>query len=217
MTLEHSAVRENLIKTTLKLMEKGGLEAVKARLVANTVGVSVGTIYNLFGSVDRLVLAANARVYESLNEHGKASMALIEERIEREVAAGTLEDTPRNRTLVRLLGLSQTYIDFVAANANRWAALLAYNRAAGAAASDDTLMHLNALLDILGDALKPVPIWRSNRERRLAARALWSAVHGVVTMNFFGGDRATARERTMELLTLLLTPMVDGMFATESK
>jgi AcrR family transcriptional regulator len=194
-------------------MERGGLEAVKARLVAKTVGVSVGTIYNLFGSVDRLVLAANDKIYESLNEHGRTSMAVIEQQIERDIAAGRMRDTPRDRTLVRLLGLSRTYIEFVGANANRWSALLAYNRTVGNAASEDTLLRLNALLDILGDVLKAAPQWTSNRERRLAARALWSAVHGVVTMNFFGGERATAAERTMELLTLLLTPLVDGMFA----
>ena len=77
MTLEHGAVRETLIKTTLDLMEKGGLEAVKARMVAKAVGVSVGTVYNLFGSVDRLVLAANLRIYQRLNDLGRTAMADI--------------------------------------------------------------------------------------------------------------------------------------------
>jgi AcrR family transcriptional regulator len=213
MTLEHAEVRETLIKTTLDLMEKGGLEAVKARLVAKAVGISVGTVYNLFGSVDRLVLAANLRIYEHLNTLGEASMAEIEERLRLKIATGKLADTPRDRTLERLLGLSQVYIDFVAANAARWTALLAYNRTRGGNISEDTLIHLNALMDIIGGVLREVPQWKTTKKRRLGARALWSAVHGIVTTNYFGGDRGTARERTMELITMLLTPTVDGLFA----
>lgn len=212
MTLEHEAVRERLIRTTLDLMEKGGLEGVQARLVAKAVGISVGTIYNLFGSVDRLVLAANLRIYEGLNALGEARMAEIDAALEQRIAAGTIADTPRTRTLERLLGLAATYIDFVSANSRRWSALLAYNRSRGEAISEDTLGHLNKLIDIVGAVVADVPAWRTTRDRRLAARALWSSVHGIVTTNYSGHGTA-ARERTMELITILLTTLVEGMYA----
>ena len=211
MTLKHDDVRERLIGTTLEFMERGGLEGVQARLVAKAVGISVGTIYNLFGSIDRLVLAANVRIYEHLNALGEARMAEIDAALERKIAAGAISDTPRNRTLERLLGLGATYIDFVAANSKRWAALLAYNRSRGEAISEDTLGHLNKLMDIVGAVIADVPAWRTTRDRRVAARALWSAVHGIVTTNYTGHGTA-ARERTMELITVLLTTMVDGMY-----
>ena len=70
MTLEHAAVREALIKSTLALMQEGGLAAVKARTVADQAGVSVGTVYNLFGNVDQLILAANLKIYEDLGALG---------------------------------------------------------------------------------------------------------------------------------------------------
>jgi hypothetical protein len=38
-------------------------------------------------------------------------------------------------------------------------------------------------------------------------------VHGIVTTNYFGGEAATARERTSGLLRILLTTIVDGAFA----
>ena len=212
MTLKHDAVKERLIATTLDFMEKGGLEGVQARLVAKAVGISVGTIYNLFGSVDRLVLAANLRIYDHLNTLGETRMAEIDAALEKKIAAGTLADTPRNRTLERLLGLGATYIDFVAANSKRWAALLAYNRSRGEAISEDTLGHLNKLIDIVGSVVEDVPAWRTTKQRRLAGRALWSAVHGIVTTNYTGHGTA-ARQRTMDLITILLTTLVDGMYA----
>ena len=54
-------------------------------------------------------------------------------------------------------------------------------------------------------AVADAPAWPAARERRLAGRALWSAVHGIVTANFFGGTETTARKRTTTLLRLPLT------------
>jgi AcrR family transcriptional regulator len=212
MTLEHNAVRQTLIKATLKLMEKGGLEGVKARAVAEHAGVSVGTIYNLFGSFDRLILAANLKIYDELRGVGERRMAELEAAFANHIAGG-MSDTPRNRMLQRLSGLADAYVDFVDANANRWSALLAFNRTRSDGIGEDNLVQLNGLIDIVGAALTGAPAWPTARERRLAGRALWSAVHGIVTTNFFGGEEATARERTTTLLRLLLTTFVDGVFA----
>lgn len=212
MTLEHPAVRETLVKTTLKLMEKGGLETVKARKVAELSGVSVGTIYNLFGNFDGLILAASVKVYEELQKVGLAAA----QRIEAALEAQQLE-TPRERVLYRLSALADTYVGFVAANANRWNALLAFNRSRGLSGTEDTLKHLGELMDIIGRMLDEAPLWKAKGERRLAARALWSAVHGVVITNFSAGEQESARARTSQLLNLLLTVIVDGMFATAKK
>ena len=203
MTLEHKEVREALLQATLQLMDEGGVEAVKARAVAQAAGVSVGTIYNLIGTVDDLVRLANQRIYEDLSAFGLKRMAELETMLGR--------GTARDRVLTRLLGLADAYIDFVAANANRWSAVLAFNRAHDGVSNDPE--RLTALIDIVGGVLKDAPVWTDNSERRLAARALWSAVHGIVTTNFFGGDEASARKRTSRLNAILLTTLVDGMFA----
>src|SRR3954469_23605781 len=98
MTLEHDAVRETLIGATLALMDEGGLEAVKARPLAQAVGVSVGTIYNLFGSVDGLVMAANMRIYADLGRMVRDAIPQTEQDIARRIASGTLADIPSDRT-----------------------------------------------------------------------------------------------------------------------
>jgi AcrR family transcriptional regulator len=212
MTLEHAAVRETLVKTTLKLMDKGGLETVKARKVAELSEVSVGTIYNLFGSFDGLILAANEQIYRDLEAVGTSGA----KRIETALAEKGL-NSARDRTLYRLCALADTYLGFVAANAIRWNALLAFNRTRGLSGSEDTLQHLGDLMDIIGRLLAEAPVWREKSERRLAARALWSAVHGIVITNFFGEEQETARARTTQLLNILLTAIVDGMFAPNAK
>lgn len=207
MTLEHAAVRETLVKTTLKLMEKGGLETVKARHVAELSGVSVGTIYNLFGNFDGLILAASIRIYEELKAVGLAAAQQIE------AGMAGKAGTPRERMFHRLSALAEAYVGFVSANANRWNGLLSFNRSRGLAGTADNLQHLADLMDIIGRMLEEAPRWTTPAERRVAARALWSAVHGIVITNFSRKEEGAARARTSELLDVLLGVVVDGMFA----
>lgn len=212
MTLEHPAVQETLIKTTLKLMEKGGLETVKARKVAELSDVSVGTIYNLFGNFDGLILAASVKVYEQLQAVGLTAA----KRIEADLAGKGLKSS-RERVLYRLSALADTYVDFVADNSNRWNALLAFNRSRGLSGTSDNLQHLADLMDIIVRMLDEVPVWKTQAERRVAARALWSAVHGIVITNFSVSEKEAARARTSALLSVLLGVVADGMFAKPAK
>ena len=43
------------------------------------------------------------------------------------------------------------------------------------------------------------------------ARALWSAVYGIVSIAYFGGDAATARERTWDQIAFLVGATVLGL------
>ncbi|MDB5587633.1 MAG: TetR family transcriptional regulator [Devosia sp.] len=217
MTLEHDAVRETLIDATIALMDEGGLPAVKARPLAQAVGVSVGTIYNLFGNVDGLVMAANQRIYADLNAVGQANVGPIEERLAQRIAQGLIGNAARDQVRERLLGLSEVYIDFVAANASRWSAVLAFDRNRSMADTPEGYVEqLDAMIDIIGRVLESAPRCADIAVRQQTARALWSSVHGIVTLTYFSGDAATARERTWALIAILVGAVTDGLFAAQA-
>jgi AcrR family transcriptional regulator len=46
-----------------KLLQAVGYERFSAREVAKRIGYTIGTIYNVFGSLDRLVVALNSRTF----------------------------------------------------------------------------------------------------------------------------------------------------------
>src|SRR5688572_8822706 len=46
-----------------KLLAVTGLQRFSAREVAKRIGYSVGTLYNVFGSLDRMLLAVNSRTF----------------------------------------------------------------------------------------------------------------------------------------------------------
>ena len=53
--------KEEILKTSRVLIQQNGWEAVNIRAVAAACGVSVGCIYNYFGSKTELVSAAEPK------------------------------------------------------------------------------------------------------------------------------------------------------------
>lgn len=100
--------REDLEKLILaegqKLMAEAGFARFSAREVAKRIGYSVGTISNVFGSVDGLVVAINS-----------CTFTLWADWLERELRDVTGPG--------RITALVKGYFDFARSNANLWAAL----------------------------------------------------------------------------------------------
>ncbi|MCF6322607.1 MAG: TetR/AcrR family transcriptional regulator [Rhizobiaceae bacterium] len=214
MTLEHETVRARIIAVTLELMDEAGLELIKARTIARRVGVSVGTIYNLFGSVDELIQVANSHILADMNKLGQISVADSENELERRIDAGDIVDTPKDRLLFRLFALAKVYMDFVEDNANRWGAMLAFNRnQPEGSVAGWYLDQQNALFDLIGKVLDATPLGDEKAIRIVAARALWSAVHGIVTMNYVGQVSEQSRRFTWEQVELLVKLFVAGLYA----
>ena len=50
-------IREHVVKAATRAIESKGLEGLKARPIAQRAGISVGSIYNLFGDLEALTLS----------------------------------------------------------------------------------------------------------------------------------------------------------------
>lgn len=214
MTLAHSEVREKLVAAALDLMAEGGIEAVKARRLAKMAGVSVGSVYNLFGSVDGVLEHACGNLFERLAVLGEARKAEIGEDFAARLVRGEVADSPSQRLRHALLALSGLYIQFVTDNDRSWAGLLAFNRARPVGdASDWYLDRQSALIGLVGGLLIGAPGMKDEQKREATAWALWSAVHGIVTLSYVGQVRPETLARTNYQIETLVTLVVDGIFA----
>ncbi len=212
MTLEHDNVRAKIIETTLSLLDEGGLENVKARKLAAKVGVSVGTIYNIFGNVDKLIQEVSAHILSDMNKMGQVNVARFENELEQKIASGEIKDTHKEKLRFRLLALASTYMEFIEANSERWGAMLAYNRnRSEGAVADWYVVQKNALFDLVGNVLAQTKFGQDPKTRMIAARALWSAVHGIVTMSYVGQVSDKSRDFTWAQIELLVNTFVDGI------
>ena len=192
-------------------MDAGGLEAVKARAIAKRAEVSVGSVYNLFGNIDGLLQVANSHILADMNKAGQTQTAHSENDLQAKIASGDIADNIRAKLLFRLLALANTYMNFVEKNGNRWSAMLAFNRTLPAAAPW-YVEQQNALYELVGKVLEPTRLGEPEK-RKIAARALWSAVHGIVSMSYVGQVTPQTRTHTWQQIEILVTYFVDGLLA----
>ncbi|ARS29381.1 TetR/AcrR family transcriptional regulator [Sphingomonas sp. KC8] len=86
-----------------KHMAEVGFARFSAREVAKRIGYSVGTIYNVFGNYDRLILAINTRTFA--------------------LWAAFLRDRLDDIAGDRIRALVEGYFNYAASNANLWMAI----------------------------------------------------------------------------------------------
>jgi AcrR family transcriptional regulator len=163
-------LRDALIASAERAIAARGLAGLKARELAAEAGCAVGAIYNVVADLDELILAVNAR-----------SLALLEKELGR-----AAEVKGRGRAgegaIAGLVALAVAYVDFVAANKERWRALFEHRMSSGGGVPDWYLTKQQALFAYIEAPLASLRPGSSPADLALLARTLFSAVHGVVSL-----------------------------------
>jgi AcrR family transcriptional regulator len=141
-----------------RLMAEVGYARFSAREVAKRIGYSIGTIYNVFGSHNRLVMAINSRTFSLW-------AASVRER---------LAEDPEDRIAV----LVDSYFSFSAANPNLWMAIYDHRMPSGEELPDRYRAQRGELTGIVEEETgRVLPPERADRIKPLA-RSLVATVHG---------------------------------------
>ena len=139
-------------------MEEVGFARFSAREVAKRIGYSIGTIYNVFGSYDRLILAINTRTVGLWARHLETLLQ------------GAGED--------RIDCLVRGYFAFARAHPRSWAAIYDHRFPAGEPMPESFILALGALTGIVVDEVaRALPPQRRDEAPALA-RSLLAIVHG---------------------------------------
>ena len=147
-------------------MAEVGFARFSAREVAKRIGYSIGTLYNVFGSHDRLILAINNETFRLWADH-------LRERL-----SGTRAD--RIRLLV------EGYFSFARANPNLWMAIYDHRLPADAGIPEEFAAQRGELTEIVFlEVASALP----EEVREMAphlARSLIATVHGHCTFALNG-------------------------------
>jgi AcrR family transcriptional regulator len=186
--------REELIKLFLasarRFAEEEGLGGIVARRVARDVGYAAGTINNVFGSLDGLVICLRLEVLDEMYAHC-ASVPLD---------AGPVENLQR---------LAAAYTDFVLAHPNLWGVLFEHRTLDPAEWDEQKVLRLFGLVE---RAIASLFDKGEDRARHHEARVLWASLHGIVSL---GVADKTGREESIRSLTRSL---IDNyVFALKAK
>jgi AcrR family transcriptional regulator len=156
------ALRGVILKIAGGIVAAEGLPAVQARRLAAEGGCSVGTLYNIFGDRDGLILAINRETMTALSVPLDAARKAS--------ATAPLE--------ARLKALATAYMTFALENRNRWLAVFEFRLPDDAALPADFVAERARLLGLLVETIgSDVP---DVAQRQTAARALFGAAHGIL-------------------------------------
>lgn len=156
-----------------------GFARFSAREVAKRIGYSIGTIYNVFGTHDRLILAVNTRTFRLWADHLRDRLAAAEED--------------------RIHVLVEGYFNFARENTNLWLAIYDHRLPLDTAIPDELEAQRSELTHIVTTevaAALPEPA-RSSAPR--LARSLIATVHGHCTFALNGTFALMGEQDPLEL------------------
>jgi len=161
-------LRALLIAEGHGLLAEQGLARFSGREVAKRAGYSVGTIYNVFGSLDRLIVAINSHTFMLWAEF--------------------LRDRLEQGGKDRIRSLVEAYFDFALAHPNLWSAIYDHRLAEGEELDESDREQRARLTAIVEAELRAALPASEMPEAARFARSLIATVHGhcsyVVTGTF---------------------------------
>lgn len=168
-----------LIVEGQKHMAEVGFARFSAREVAKRIGYSIGTLYNVFGSYDRLIIAINTRTFMLWTDYMRDALD----------SAG--ED--------RLRRLVEGYFGFARANRNAWNAIYDHHLPPDLSMppeQDAVRGELTAL--VVKEVADALPSAKRNEAPRLA-RSLVATVHGHCVFDINGSFALMGETEPVEL------------------
>jgi AcrR family transcriptional regulator len=166
----HAALRTRLIDAAERTIAEKGLTALKARDLAREAGCAVGMVYNLFAHLDELVLCVGARTLAMLEAALAAARSPDREGSSEEAAAA------------ELVRLALAYLEFAATHTIRWRALFEHRMAQNRPLPDWFVEQQHMLFAQVERPLTALLSEFESGARRIFARTLFSAVHGIVAL-----------------------------------
>jgi len=176
-TSRHQDLRDQLLAAADRTIAAEGLPALRARALAESVGCSVGAIYNIFSDLDALILAVNGRTLGAIDQ----------------VMRNLVPDADPAAQIVLL---AEAYLDYAAEQRQRWTALFSHRMSDNRAVPPWYKEQQSAAFSHVESPLAALRPDLPAEERALLARTLFTAVHGMVAL---GLDETLA---TMELPVL---------------
>lgn len=164
------AQRTALIDAAERRIARDGLASIKARDLAQDVGVALGAIYNLVADLDELMLRVASR-----------TLARLDAALDAAATAGAREDA-----CGRLVAIALAYRRFASDHLHLWRSLFEYRMSADKDLPDWAVIdQMHLFRHILAPLAVLMPD-ASEADRQTMASTLFSAVHGVVSLGLEG-------------------------------
>ncbi|MEP1443986.1 MAG: TetR-like C-terminal domain-containing protein [Hyphomicrobiales bacterium] len=190
-------LREKLILTTIDRLDASGVNGVRARDLASEVGCAVGTIYNLVGDLDNLILLACARTLEEFEVFATSHFN---------------EQEAKGATNLELLeSMAASYVDFAFLHHKRWQAAFEVSYEENSHFQQTYVSGQRQLLGLIVKTLLKINPDIDQRELANIGRALWASVHGIATLAMGNPKKVLTREKVLQQCNRVIHPVAQSV------
>lgn len=180
---------ELAIVAGLEIIRKEGFKDFSARKLAKHIGYTVGTLYNVFGTYDDMMLHINAR---TLDEWYGFMQAAMKKR-------GDPLDL-----------LAKAYIEYGRKHYQQWTALFEYRLAEGRELPQWYAEKMGRFFNMVEEALSPL-VGKDKRKAKRGAHVLWAGIHGICVLSLSGKLELMSADSAEALALSLVDNYVAGL------
>lgn len=189
-------IHEMALSATERIVREQGYQGLSARKVAGAIGYTVGTLYLVFDNLDDLILQVNGRTLDRLHAR------MVQEQAKQEQAKE------------RLLQLGHSYIQFACEEPHAWQMIFEHRLTGEREIPGWFQLKVARMFALVETGLEPLAAQHSPGEIALAARALWSGVHGVCILAVSDKLDVVGVESVQNLTDLLVGNFLKGFMSS---
>jgi len=177
-----------------RIVEADGLHDLTARRVADAIGYSPGTLYNVFTGLDDLVLRLNGGTFDMLSECLDAL-------------------PPNDLPEADLKALAAAYIGFIDGHPNLWSAIMEHSLPKEQTPPAWYQAKIDDLMERIETALAPLFDDVTAAAKKESARILWSSLHGICSLSRSGKLAVVTAASVPQMAENLIVTYLAGLRA----
>ncbi len=183
-------LKELILESTVNLIKKEGILHLSTRKVAAKIGYSVGTLYNVFGNYDDIILHVNERTLDDWYAYMDAALK---------------QKTDKNLLLV----LAESYYNYAKANYNLWVVLFEHHFDGRLTLPEWYLKKIARFLTLVEDSLSNFNL--DTQSKNLSAKLLWAGVHGITILSLTNRLDTVGDESSETLIKTFISDYLAGI------
>lgn len=184
-------IRAMVLKAAETIVVEEGFAELKVRKIAMDIGYTVGSIYMVFDNMADLIIHVKGGTLDDLTEQLKK--AITDEGAEQAIQK-----------------LAKAYLNFATQNFNRWWMIFDH-QAAGNDPIPEWYQHkVDIIFALVESQFIRLAADQNNLQRRVAARTLWSGVHGICTLSLTGKLDLLGGDNIENSVDLLVDSFIKG-------
>ncbi|HIQ36693.1 MAG TPA: TetR/AcrR family transcriptional regulator [Desulfocapsa sulfexigens] len=190
--IDHQELHATILTVATQIIKDEGMKSLSIRKVAKEIGCAVGTIYNIFNSIDDIFLTINA-----------ATMTRLYKQLQQEAQE---ESDPLTASVM----LGRAYVAFSRDNYHLWSLLVDHKLQPGSTLPVNVQEKIDDLFLLVSGMVAPL-VSNDKGKADLAAKVLWASLHGVCSLAMSGKLDTVKAEATDVLAESLVRNYLQGL------